>query len=232
MNSAEIIAQLEAAGTAQNRKTFQRHGVKAPLLGVSFGDLDRITKAVKKDKSIDHNPLARQLWDSGIHEARMLATRIVEPISMPCAVYDTWILDLEDYVLTDAFTSLVWSSPYAGEKMDGWMASDGEWISTVGWSLLGQVALHDPSLPDQFFYPYFKIIREEIHLRPNRTRFAMNNALIAIGVRDHELEAEALAAARAIGLVQVDHGETNCKTPAAADTIDKTWQRKEQKAKD
>ena len=43
----------------------------------------------------------------------------------------------------------------------------------------------------------------------------MNNALIAIGTRSDALEEAALAAARRIGPVLVDHGQTSCKTPDA-----------------
>jgi hypothetical protein len=32
-----------------------------------------------------------------------------------------------------------------------------------------------------------------------------------------------MAAAKRIGTVDVDHGDTACKTPDAAATIDKTW---------
>ena len=69
------------------------------------------------------------------------------------------------------------------------------------------------TLPDGFFVPYLEQIGREIHGRPNRTRYAMNNALIAIGIRNHALEAQAAAVAAQIGVVEVDHGETNCQTP-------------------
>jgi hypothetical protein len=44
----------------------------------------------------------------------------------------------------------------------------------------------------------------------------MNTALISIGGYLETLRDAALATARAIGPVQVDHGETGCKTPEAA----------------
>ena len=43
-----------------------------------------------------------------------------------------------------------------------------------------------------------------------------NSTLIAIGFRSHTLEKKALAVAKKIGVVEMDHGETNCKTPDAA----------------
>ena len=51
----------------------------------------------------------------------------------------------------------------------------------------------------------------------------MNMAVIAIGCRSAGLRKEANAAARRIGVVEVDHGDTACKTPAAAEYIDKAW---------
>ncbi len=58
-----------------------------------------------------------------------------------------------------------------------------------------------------------KTIEREVHGRPNRVRYSMNSALIAIGMRNATLERRAIAAARRIGKVEVDHGETGCKTP-------------------
>ena len=54
----------------------------------------------------------------------------------------------------------------------------------------------------------------------------MNAALIAIGIRGGNLTTKAKAAARKIGPVVVDHGETNCKTPDAIDYIERTLGRR------
>ncbi|MEO6710566.1 MAG: DNA alkylation repair protein, partial [Planctomycetota bacterium] len=64
-------------------------------------------------------------------------------------------------------------------------------------------------------------IEREIHDAPNRTRYAMNSALIGIGMRSNALERQAIAAATRIGTVAVDHGSTDCKTPDAASYIPK-----------
>ncbi len=51
----------------------------------------------------------------------------------------------------------------------------------------------------------------------------MNMAVILIGCRNAALRKAATAAAKRIGKVVVDHGDTACKTPDAAQYIDKTW---------
>ena len=53
-----------------------------------------------------------------------------------------------------------------------------------------------PLLPDSYFEPYLNEIATSIHARKNRVREAMNNALIAIGVRDDNLQDKALEVAK------------------------------------
>ena len=73
-------------------------------------------------------------------------------------------------------------------------------------------------------------IVKEIHRSPNRARHAMNMALVSIGLYRPGLEKKAIAAARSIGKVEVDHGETSCKTPDAVAYIRKVKAHEEKKA--
>ena len=50
---------------------------------------------------------------------------------------------------------------------------------------------------------------------------AMNSALIAIGIRNEDLERQAIEIASEIGKIEVDHGATSCKTPDAESYIKK-----------
>ena len=90
--------------------------------------------------------------------------------------------------------------------------------------------MNDASVPDDFFDPYLAIIAQDIHNRKNRVRHTMNTALITIGTRSDTLEQKALAVAAQIGTVDVDHGETSCKTPDAAAYIRKTRERQKARA--
>ena len=225
MNLDEVMAQLETMGTEQNRKIYRRHGVMGAQFGVSMANLDKSAKQIKRN-----TPLAVDLWQTGNHDARLLACRIADPAALDAATLDTWVQELDNYVVTDAFSGLVGRAPYARTKMEEWVDAPSEWVSTAGWNLLGSLAMQDKTLPDDFFLPYLDQIAREIHDRPNRTRYAMNNALIAIGIRNHAFEAQANRAGAQIGAVEVDHGETNCQTPDAVSYIRKTWEYKEKKS--
>ena len=47
--------------------------------------------------------------------------------------------------------------------------------------------------------------------------------VILIGCRNAALRKAATAAAKKIGKGEIDHGDTDCKTPDAAQYIEKTW---------
>ncbi|HLA44457.1 MAG TPA: DNA alkylation repair protein, partial [Aggregatilineales bacterium] len=176
----------------------------------------------------DHE-LARQLWDTGNHDARILATMIADPAQADTAMLEAWVNDLGNYVISDAISGFVSRTALAKEKMEEWTTSDDEWTGQVGWSLLVHLAMKDSTLTDDYFVPFLKIIESDIHDCKNRVRHSMNSALIAIGMRNDALKKKAKAVAEAIGEVYVDHGETNCKTPDALEYIEKAGQRQKQK---
>ena len=217
MNPDDILQQLEALGTAQNRKVYGRHGVQPPLFGVSYSALGKLKKSIKTDHG-----LAVSLWESGNHDARILACMIADPAATTVKELNGWSKDLNDYVLTDALAGLAAKSPHAEGRLKQWSKSRNEWIGSAAWCILSAMAVGDNDYPDEFFAPWISVIEHRIQNAPNRTRHVMNNALIAIGVRSDALAEQATAAAGRMGTVTVDHGETSCKTPDAAAYIQKT----------
>lgn len=221
MNLEETMRALKAAGTAQNRKVYARHGVGRSMFGVSYGNLGKLKKAIRTD-----HDLALQLWETGNHDARVLATMVADPQRLDGRTLEAWARDLDNYVITDAFSTAAARTPHARAKMARWTRSRKEWIGAAGWNVLARLALDDASLPETAFDESLRAIEERIHAAPNRTRHSMNGALIAIGLRSPALRKKAVAAARRIGKVEVDHGETGCKTPDAVAYIEKSLGRR------
>jgi 3-methyladenine DNA glycosylase AlkD len=221
MNVQEALDILKSLGTEQNRKIYRRHGAGEDVYGVSFAHLKDLKKKIKTD-----HDLAVALWDSGNHDARMLAGMIADPKRLDAKTLDTWVKGLRNYVETNALGDLAAQSPHARETMARWIASDEEWTASAGWRILAQVAMNEDALPDEYFERFLSTIERDIDESQSRVRHEMNNALIAIGIRNPELRQKAFAAAARIGKVEVDHGETGCKTPDAAGYIKKTLERK------
>lgn len=192
--------------------------------GVSFANLKALKKKIKTDQR-----MAERLWNSGNHDARVLATMIADPQGMRAIELERWVRDLDNYVVADAFSSFVSRTPFAQAKAEKWLVSRKEFIGQAGYNLLAYLAMGDNDLPNTYFVDHLKRIEAGIDNCANRTRHAMNQALIAIGLRNPALKRRAVAAARRIGEVEVDHGETSCKTPNAVDYIAKVEARRAKK---
>jgi 3-methyladenine DNA glycosylase AlkD len=223
LTDKEVLQELKGLGNEQTRKTYKRHGVGDKQFGVSYSNLGKLQKKIKTD-----HDLAGKLWASGVHDAQILATMIADPGKMTAKETDTWSKSLSNYVLTDALSGLVSKTPLARKKAEQWSKSKEEWLGSAGWQILSGLASRDTELPDSFFLPYLDTIESDIHKRKNRVRHAMNGALISIGARNSSLQKKALAVAARIGRVEVDHGDTGCKTPDAANYMRKIVERKEQ----
>ena len=219
----ETLAKLEELGTPQNRKVYPRHGVKGPLFGVSYANLRKLAKRLAPD-----HRLAVELWSSGNHDARVLATMVDDPSRISEGTLRERLADVDNYVLADALASLVGRTSLQDELAGDWTADpEDEWAGTVGWSLVAAQALDvESSPPDEYFAEKLSYIEGNIATAANRVRHSMNGALIAIGCRSRELRKAAEQAARRIGKVKVDHGQTSCKTPEALPYLARAWSRK------
>ncbi|MBE7462212.1 MAG: DNA alkylation repair protein [Planctomycetes bacterium] len=216
MNKAEALKALERAGSEQTRKTYARHGVKGPMFGVSYAELGKLAKQIKTDQR-----LAEQLWTSKNHDARVLATMIADPASSRAPLLKDWLKDVDNNVLVDALSKVAGKSPDAGKLAAQWIKTKAEWPSAAGWAVLSVQLCEEQDLPEDELVERIAQIEREIHKAPNRTRHTMNMALINIGTRGGKLQELAIAAAGRIGKVEIDHGETECKTPDAIEYIRK-----------
>ena len=64
-------------------------------------------------------------------------------------------------------------------------------------------------------------VEEQVHAAPNRVRYTMNSFVIALGSYVKSMTADAIAASKRIGVVEVDMGDTSCKVPSALAYIGK-----------
>jgi 3-methyladenine DNA glycosylase AlkD len=220
----DVIGELRAAAKENTAKTYRRHGATGEVLGVSYSVLNPLAKRLK----VDH-ALALGLWRTGIHEAQVLATKVADPEHLSHAEIETWLAQAGDYVITDALSALAARSPQAPDWARRWIDSPQEWTSAAGWNVVGLLAM-DGRLPADEARPLLQRITRHLHSAPNRTRHSMNGALISLGGSLPELTEAALQAAKAIGPVEVDHGETGCKTPDATAYIRKMTERQRKAA--
>ena len=222
MNTQEILATLKKLGKPQTAVIYKRYGTGDNVYGVLTSEIAKLRKKIK----VDHG-LAMDLWKTGNAEARALALQIADPGKLTRADADRFVKDGPVRFVGWYLSELLARSPIAEKTMRAWMKSKDESVREMGYGILGMRLKNDPeSVSDAEAEKVLATIEKEIHRSPNWVRYAMNNALIAIGVYKTALRKKAIEAAKRIGKVEVDHGETYCKTPEAASYIEKTSLRK------
>jgi 3-methyladenine DNA glycosylase AlkD len=200
MTKTEVMKELKANGTAQNRKVYRRHGIQGEMFGVSYAALGKLKKKIKVDQ-----PLAEQLWATGNQDARALATLIADPGRMKVATLNAWVKDADNRGLAAAVSNVAAEAPSGKARMEKWVASKTEMVACAGWHTLASISRQDNDLPDAYFVKYIDAIESTVHTSKNWVKYSMNNALINIGVRNAALEKKAVAAAKRIGTIDVDH---------------------------
>ena len=97
MQTEDIIDLLKQKANPAYLAGMLRFGVdNSQALGVKLPDLRKLAKTIKKDHA-----LAQQLWDSGIHEARIMASLVDEPALVTEEQIDSWTKDFYSWDLCD-----------------------------------------------------------------------------------------------------------------------------------
>jgi len=222
MNAHEILATFEKLGKPQTAAIYKRNGSGDNVFGVLTSEIAKLQKKIKVDQA-----LALELWKTGNAEARVLALQVADPQKLTRADADGLVRDGPVRFVGCYLSGLLARSPIADKTMRAWMRSPDECSREMGYGILAARLKDDPgSVSDADAGKALARIEKEIHSSPNWARYAMNSALISIGVFKPALRKKAIAAARRIGKVEVDHGETYCKTPDAVPYIEKASKRK------
>lgn len=190
-----VIARLESMASPENAAGMARFGIKGGrVLGISVKTL----RALAREFGRNH-PLALELWASGIHEARILATILDDPRQVTEEQMESWVADFDSWDMCDqACGNLFDKTPYAYTKAMVWSRRPEEFVRRAGFALMAYLALHDKQAADEVFEPFFVCIREQAMDERNYVKKAVNWALRQIGKRNPVLGTRAFDVAREI----------------------------------
>jgi len=214
-----ILKELKPLGSEGYKKIICNHGAREPLFGVKISELKKIQKRIKK-----HYQLALDLYDSGNYDAMYLAGLIADDAKMTKKDLQRWVD--QAYCAGIGACTVAWvtaESNHGWEMALKWIDSKKETVAAAGWATLScLVALVDDAELDlKQLKKLLQRVQQGIHQQPNGVRSVMNNFVISLGTYVKSLTADALMAAKEIGDVHVDVGNTSCKVPSAVEYIRK-----------
>jgi 3-methyladenine DNA glycosylase AlkD len=144
-----------------------------------------------------HQPLAVALWDTGVYEARMLASFVGDPEKLTAAQMDRWCKDFDNWAFCDAMSfNLFDRSPHAWAMVTRWSNRRNEFEKRTAFALLWSLSVHDKGAADERFIEGLALIEREAGDERNFVKKAVNMALRAIGKRSRTLNAAAAVVAQ------------------------------------
>lgn len=228
MTAKEVLKKLEEFGTAQNRKVYGKHGAPDKLFGVSYANFGKLKKEIKSDegkKGINHS-VAQELWASGIMDAQVFACMIAEPKKSTKQEASNWAKEITYYALADELANLISQTEFADELASEWKEDNREYIRRIGWYIVAKQIKAKKYMEDSYYSSCITLGKNILQSSPNRAKEAINNTLIAIGGINEKLRREVEAAAKIIGPVEIDHGETSCQTFVIEEYFERIWSKK------
>ncbi|HBU70285.1 MAG TPA: DNA alkylation repair protein [Elusimicrobia bacterium] len=199
MNYSQALKALKAQRNPKAAAGMARYGINpANVLGLSIPFLREMSASIGTDRK-----LAFQLWGSGIHEARILASMIADPSKFTSGSMDAWAKEFDSWDVTDqCCMNLFEKTSYAYSKAFKWSAAKSEFVKRAGFVMMARLAVSDKTAPDSRFIAFFPSIRKGARDNRNFVKKAVNWAVRQIGKRNSALNKKAMLLSE--GLLESD----------------------------
>ncbi len=187
------LARLQAEARPERLEGMARFGLTgAKRLGLAVPMLRSLGKALGQD-----HELGLALWDSGIPEAQILASLLVDPERLTAGEMDRWARGMQSWDVCDqACLNAFRRTPLAWGRIETWAEDEAEFVKRAAFSLLAVLAVHGKFYSDEAFSEHFPRIEAAAADPRNFVKKSVSWALRQIGKRNPVLRARALYIAK------------------------------------
>ncbi|MFO0833416.1 MAG: DNA alkylation repair protein [Phycisphaerales bacterium] len=194
VTAADVVEQLRSMGSQKAREGMARFAITSDrAFGIPVGEIRALAKSLRgprvpKDQADAarrrNHALARDLWNSGWYEARMLACFVDEPTLVTPAQMDRWARDFDNWAICDtACFHLFDKTPHAMSKVVEWAARDEEFVKRGAFAIIASVALHNKKATDDIFAEGLRLAEYHADDARNFVKKAISWALRGVGAR-------------------------------------------------
>src|SRR6266436_6313312 len=190
-----VLRELKKLANPRVRAKMAHFGVNVPKsLGISTPALHALAKHIGKD-----HRLAQEIWATGVHEARILATLIGESEKVTAAEMERWARDFDSWDVVDAACCYLYAQAKpAWSKAGAWSRRREEFVKRASFSLIAYLSYKDKAAPHARFARFLRVIEREAQDERSFVKKAINWALRNIGKRNVRLNREAIRCAERI----------------------------------
>lgn len=195
MTSEEIIARMRSMANPEWVKGMARYAINTErTLGLSMPTIRQLAKEIPKN-----HELAEELWLSGIHEARHLASMVDRSKWVTEDQMERWVADFDSWDVCDQVCMHLFdNTPYSFEKAKEWARRPEEFVRRAGFALMSALSLSRHKTDDSQLLEFMPIIEETASDGRNFVKKAANWSLRQIGKRNENLGRAAIETAERI----------------------------------
>jgi len=185
----KIVDKLQALAHPEQVAGMERFGMSAEgRLGISMPELRKLAKETGRD-----HDLALALWQTGIPEARIVASLLADPLELTESQMEVWVSEFNSWDVCDQVCmNLFEKSPFAWQKIRQWSLRQEHFVKRAAFALLACLAWHDKKASDEKFIELFPVIQQGASDGRNFVKKAVNWALRNIGKRNVHLNQAAI----------------------------------------
>lgn len=190
-----ILSELKSISEPDYLKKMAHFGIDvSKAFGIRVPNIRKLAKTIGKNQE-----LSLSLWETGFHEARLLATFIGDYKQVGEDQINSWTKDFNSWDICDqACANLFVKTPYFKAKVLEFTQADEEFVKRTGFVLMATAAVHLKKEPNETFIGFLPIIVREAYDNRNFVKKAINWALRQIGKRNAFLHQQAIETANNI----------------------------------
>jgi len=193
VNLEEVLRWMndraDPAKAAFKAKKFGIHAKDA--IGLYLKDVNELAKYIGKNEA-----LALELFETGIHEARILCSKIYPSKKLTKRLMNKWVKTFDNWETTDSFCMTCFApSPYAEEMAYTWVKREEEFVRRAGFVLMAAYGFSRKKQGNKVFEKFMDPIKKYATDDRNFVKKANNWALRSIGKRNVDLRNTAIKTA-------------------------------------
>ena len=187
------LAWLKGRSTRVTLEGMARYSIPSDhAYGVAMKDIKALGTMLGRNQR-----LAVALWETGVYQARMLASFVGDPERLTAAQMERWCKDFDNWAFCDAMSfNLFDRTPHAWTKVVQWSSRRNEFEKRTAFALLWSLTVHDTRAGDELFEQGLALIEREAGDERHFVKKATNMALRAIGKRNRALNSTAVMVGR------------------------------------
>lgn len=191
----EILDWFEANRNPDNVAGMARFGIETSnAFGIPLPALRKMASRYRR-----RHDMALALWETGIHEARIMASIVEDPSQLTPEQMDNWTAEFDSWDICDQCCNNLFSlAPFVRNKISVYCNDERQFVRRAGFVLMATLAVHAKEITDSDVAEWFTLMKHYSTDERNFVKKAVNWALRQTGKRNLRLNVMATDMARTL----------------------------------